>query len=77
MRIKLKEFGQSIQFDEDVAPEEKFIEKTIGTCYYLAPEVLYGKYNEKCDVWSCGVILYMLCTGKPPFDGKTDREIIK
>lgn len=52
------------------------MKNTHGTPYYIAPEVLEGNYNEKCDVWSVGVILYILLSGYPPFYGNSDEEIM-
>lgn len=45
--------------------------------YYIAPEVINKCYNEKCDVWSLGVILYMMISGIPPFNGRTDKAIFE
>ena len=47
----------------------------LGTPYYMAPEVLKGDYNEKCDVWSIGAIAYYLITGTEPFKGNTSNQI--
>ena len=66
--IKLTDFGTA-NFNNKVF-------KIIGTPYYVAPEVLTGKYNEKCDMWSCGVLLYYLLVGKMPFQGKTIEDVL-
>ena len=66
------DFGTSKRFEDS-----KTLSGIHGTSFYIAPEVLSGKYNEKCDVWSIGVILYILICGYPPYEGKTNQEILK
>ena len=70
--VKVIDFGTA-----EIFKNNTLLSKQIGTPYYIAPEVLNNQYNEKCDMWSCGVILYILLCGCPPFYGKNDKEIFE
>jgi calcium-dependent protein kinase len=68
--LKVIDFGLSRDLNI-----KKILSSKVGTAYYVSPEILAGKYNEKCDIWSSGVILYVLLSGDPPFNGPSDGAI--
>jgi calcium-dependent protein kinase len=68
--IKLIDFGLSRKYDI----KEK-MHTILGTPYYVAPEVLQGNYDNKCDVWSIGALTYIMLSGEPPFNGNSNNEI--
>jgi calcium-dependent protein kinase len=70
--LKIIDFGTS----KRVLPQERLTSR-MGTPYYIAPEVLNGDYGKSCDIWSCGVIFYILLCGYPPFNGSTDTKIME
>ena len=70
--IQIIDFGTAKIFEND-----KNENSIVGSAYYIAPEVLNKDYNEKCDTWSVGVILYMFLVGRPPFNGKDNVEIVE
>ena len=72
LQVKLIDFGTAKIFEKG-HQENKYV----GSSYYMAPEIIKRKYDEKCDLWSIGVILYILLTGRPPFDGNDDEEILE
>ena len=67
--IKLIDFGTSITI------KGKNLTQELGTIYYIAPEVFMNNYNEKADIWSCGIILYTMLCGHPPFCGNKENII--
>ena len=71
LSIKVADFGSSSFIDS-----KKKLSGCFGSAYYVAPEVLLGDYNEKCDIWSVGVIMFILLTGKPPYNGRDERIIL-
>lgn len=71
--IKLIDFGFSRQYLEG----ETKMNELVGTCYYVAPEVLNRQYTASSDLWSLGVVLYMMVTGEAPFDGSSNSSIMQ
>ncbi len=71
--LKLIDFGLSQQ----LASRGQVMTSVVGTSYYIAPEVLAGCYTSCCDIWSAGVVLYILLAGIPPFNGDKESDIIE
>lgn len=65
-----------IDFDTATFFGPGFHREMYGTPLYMAPEIVRGKYTEKCDLWSCGMIMLILLIGRPPYDG-SDEEIFQ
>lgn len=72
LNIKIIDFGASCFIEKN-----QYLNNKVGTPYYIAPEVLRKEYNNKCDIWSLGVILYILLIGRPPFDGRSTEVVFQ
>lgn len=68
--LKLIDFGVSASLSASGSLRE-----AIGSVLYMAPEVFTHDYNEKCDIWSAGVILFIMLSGRPPFYGHDNAAI--
>ena len=73
--MKILDFG-SAKMKKNGKLKEKLSGVT-GTVYYCSPEVVKDKYDFECDEWSCGVMMYILLTGYPPFVGENEDEIFE
>ena len=70
--LKATDFGLSVFFKK-----EDILKEIVGSAFYVAPEVLSRSYGKEADIWSCGVILYILLSGVPPFFGDSERAIFQ
>lgn len=70
--FKLVDFG----FAHSMKQEKEKLE-VMGTPYYIAPEVFSKNYGIECDIWSMGVVLYQMMSGKMPFDGSSVKEVFE
>lgn len=74
--VKLTDFGFACEIDPEVGST-----LSLGSPTYTAPEVIRAssstgnKYDARCDVWSLGVMVFMILTNTPPFAGRNKREI--
>jgi calcium-dependent protein kinase len=69
--VKLIDFGLAKKVSQN-----ELMTTPNGTPYYIAPEVLKGSYTTQCDNWSMGVVMFIMLSGKPPFGGKNNNEIL-
>jgi calcium/calmodulin-dependent protein kinase I len=71
--VKLADFGLST-----VVTNDDMLKTSCGTLTYAAPEILRGeKYGKSVDMWSIGVITYILLSGYPPFWAPDDNESLQ
>jgi len=68
--LKLIDFGASCRFEAGAVLQSK-----VGTPYYIAPEVLACSYNELCDMWSAGVLMFFVLCGARPFNATTRQDL--
>nr|XP_016851700.1 PREDICTED: serine/threonine-protein kinase 33 isoform X3 [Anolis carolinensis] len=75
LNIKVTDFGLAVQ---KMGGSESMFQSTCGTPIYMAPEVISAHdYSQQCDVWSIGVIMYMLLCGAPPFIAGSEEKLFE
>ena len=77
LTVKLIDFGLSKCFNKENINIPR-MKEFYGSAYYVSPELINKDYNEKCDIWAAGVLLFILLTGNPPFYSEdSDKKIFE
>lgn len=72
LNVTLIDFGLSKVFSK-----KKLLKSKAGSPLFMAPEIINEKYSNKCDIWSFGVLMYIMLSGRLPFSGTTPAEVMK
>jgi calcium-dependent protein kinase len=72
LKIKLIDFGCAQKVDPNVMMTVPF-----GSPLYMAPEVIKGHYNLKCDIWSIGIVLHIMLVNSAPFHSHIPKEVMR
>ena len=71
--VKLIEFGLAARMKHD----NEIMKEIVGSAHYIAPEMLDRRYSKPVDIWSAGVLVYLMLYGKYPFDAETDEIVMR
>lgn len=73
--VRLIDLGSASEIRMTLEGKPKKFRDPSGSAYYMAPENILGRYDEMVDVWSLGVVLYILLSNELPFDGPHEQSI--
>jgi len=71
-QVKLTDLGLSAKYDVKSGNKLTAI---VGTPFYVAPEVLEGSYDHRCDIWSIGILFYFMLSGITPFFSSQENQV--
>jgi len=71
-QVKVIDFGLAA-----ICDGKKPLTTKVGNPYHTAPEVQSGRYDQQCDIWSCGAFIWIMLSGYPPFSGDDSKEVLK
>jgi len=71
--VKLIDFGLAVRLRSD----SEILKEVVGSAHYIAPEMLDRRYSKPVDIWSAGILIFLMLYGRYPFDAETDEGVMK